>query len=276
MSTIQFIPNNPENILSETIATYSARFGVPLNPADPERIMIDVLAYRESVLRGAMENLMRQNFVQYAAAPHLDNWGALFGVGRLDGESDNEYRQRILNSPHSAIGTESAYRLAILSLEAIADITIERKSDDPTLPPGVIRLTPLIKNVVNGVVFGAPHTAETVEALNAIIYADTFGIIGPVFIYRHAEAAPIDGAVVVRAILGYNVEQVRRNVDRKISEYFGALSQKFTSTFGVFDLERAIQSAEGVLTVVNMDFPNIPVLRPGEYYTRGTITITAQ
>lgn len=137
MSTIQFIPNNPENILAETIATYSQRYGEPLNPADPERIMIDVMAYRENVLRGAMENLMRQNFVQYASAPHLDNRGALFGVGRLDGETDDDYRLRILNSPHSAIGTENAYRLAILSLEQIADITIERKSDDPTLPPGV-------------------------------------------------------------------------------------------------------------------------------------------
>lgn len=276
MSEIQFIPNNAENILSETIATYSQRFGEPLNHADPERIMIDVLAYRESVLRGEMENLMRQNFVQYAAAPHLDNWGSLFGVARLNGETDDDYRLRILNSPHSAIGTENAYRLAILSLEQIADITIERKSDDPHLPPGVIRLTPLIKNVVSSIVYGAPHTAETVEAIDAIIYADTFGIIGPMFIYRHAEAAQIDGAVVVRIILGYNAEQVRRNIDRKIAEYFGNLSQKFTSTFGVFDMERVIQSAEGVLTVVNMDFPNIPVLRPGEYYTRGIITITAQ
>lgn len=276
MSTIQFIPNNPETILTDTIATYSQQFGEPLHPADPERIMIDVMAYRESVLRGEMENLMRQNFVQYAAAPHLDSWGALFGVARLDGETDDDYRLRILNSPHSAIGTENAYRLAILSLETIADITIERKSDDPTLPPGVIRLTPLIENVVDGVVYGVPHTPETVEAINAIIYADTFGIIGPIFIYRHAQAAPIDGTVIVRAILGYNVEQVRRNVDRKIAEYFGAISQKFTSTFGVFDLERAIQSAEGVLTVVNMDFPNIPVLRLGQYYTRGITTITAQ
>lgn len=129
---------------------------------------------------------------------------------------------------------------------------------------------------MNGIVQGAPHTAETLQALDAIIYADTFGIIGPVFIYRHAQAVPIDGSVVVRAILGYNIEQVRRNVDRKVAEYFGALSQKFTSTFGVFDLERVIQSAEGVLTVVNIDFQNVAVLRSGEYYTRGAITITAQ
>ena len=63
MSEIQFITNDPETILAETIATYQQAAGEVLNPADPERILIDAMAYRESILRARMEFLMRQNFV---------------------------------------------------------------------------------------------------------------------------------------------------------------------------------------------------------------------
>ena len=134
MADKQFIQNDPEQILADTIATYQQNTGIRLNTADPERMLINCMAYREMILRGNMEYLMRQNFVQYASSDNLDDWGELFGVIRLDGESDDNYRQRILSSTKGTIGTLEAHRQRILATPGVCDIRIFRKSDDNTLP----------------------------------------------------------------------------------------------------------------------------------------------
>lgn len=274
MSTIQFIPNDPEQILAQTIATYTREFSEPLNPADAERIMIDVMAYRESVLRGEIEYLMRQNFVQYASGEHLDNWGALFGIIRFAGETDDDYRHRIIDSSHEAVGTEAAYRQAIMGIDSVSDVVIERKSDDQTLPPGVVRLTPLVRRVIDEVVCAAPHQTELERVFDEVLYADNFGVLGAMFIYRHAVPVPVNGRVSVRPILGFTTQQITRNINHRITEYFGVLSLKFDSAFGVFDLERALIGVEGALSISELDFPNVPVKKTGEFYTLGQISIS--
>lgn len=274
MSEIQFIPNDPEAILSETIATYQQASGETLNPADPERIMIDTMAYRESVLRARIEYLMRQNFVQYASAPALDNWGALLGVSRNDGETDDEYSARILNSTHNAIGTEEAYRQRILALDQVSDLIITRKADEPTLPPGFVRLTPLMCTISEaGIAAGSVHTTELEQVILNDIQADDFGVVGPVFIFAAANPVPLSGSVSVRAVLGANRETLEKNVNRKIAEYFGTLSLHYAGDFGAYDLERAVLAADGVLSVAAIDFPNIPVKRPADFYAQGTVTV---
>lgn len=274
MSDIQFIPNDPETILSETIATYQQQSGETLNPADAERIMIDVMAYRESIIRARMEFLMRQNFVQYASAPALDNWGALLGVSRNENETDDAYRARILNSSHSAIGTEAAYKARILALPRVSDLIIARKNDDPTLPPGVVRLTPLMREVTaQGVAVGNVHNAELAKAIISNIEVADFGVIGPVFVFSEATAVILNGSISIRAVIGVDQATLERNVSRKIEEYFGALSLHYEGNFGAYDLERMILAADGVLSVADIDFTNIPVKRIGDFYTQGDVTV---
>lgn len=274
MSEIRFIPNDPEAILSETIATYQQITGETLNPADPERIMIDTMAYRESILRARMEFLMRQNFVQYATAPALDNWGALFGIGRNEGETDEEYRARILRNTHKAIGTQAAYKARILALPQVTDLILTCKSEEPTLPPGMVRLTPLMRIVSQeGVAAGTVHTPELEKAILSDIQTEDFGVIGPVFVFSAAKPVPLSGNVSVRAVLGINTQTLERNINRKLAEYFGALSLRFEGEFGAYDLERTLLAADGVLSVAAIDFPNIPVKRPGDFYTQGTVTV---
>ena len=54
MAEKQFIPNDPEQILSDIIASYQRNAGAKLNPADPERLLVDCMGYREMILRGNM------------------------------------------------------------------------------------------------------------------------------------------------------------------------------------------------------------------------------
>ena len=179
-----------------------------------------------------------------------------------------------MNSTHNAIGTEEAYRQRILALEQVADLIIIRKSEEPTLPPGMVRLIPLMRAVSeDGAAAGAVHTPELEQIILADIQADDFGVVGPVFIFSEANPVPLSGSISVRAVLGTNQETLEKNVTRKIAEYFGTLSLHYEGDFGAFDLERAVLAADGVLSVAAIDFPNIPVKRPADFYTQGVVTV---
>ena len=274
MADIEFIKKDPELILEEIIAEYQRQSQTKLHPADAEMILVDCMAYREMILRGEMENLMRQNFVQYASGVNLDNWGALWGLNRETGETDDEYRIRILAVAKGTIGTRSAYFSRIKSVTGVSDILIIQKFEDHTLPPGYVRLIPLMKTISDNMVEGAGvHNAELERNILESITAADFGIVGPVFVFQSAEPVPVNGSVEVRAILGFDENQLRQNVRLKIEEYFGQLSKQFSGEFGVFDLERKILEAAGVVKVTHMDFPNVPTTGTGEFYTQGNVTI---
>lgn len=274
MADIQFIKNDPEQILADTVSEYQRLAGAKLNPADAEMILIDCMAYRESVLRGSMEEIMRQNFVQYATGVNLDNWGSLWGINREKGESDDEYRVRILAVAKGTIGTKAAYFARIMAVLGVSDILIIQKVDDNTLPPGVIKLIPLMRQISERMIeHGAVHDEDLKRRIMESITMADFGIIGPVFIFQEAVPVAVNGIIDVRGVLGFSVELLRQNIALKVEEYFGELSKKFDSSFGEFDLERKVLEAEGVLKVTRISFPNVPTIGTGEFYTEGEILI---
>lgn len=276
MAEHQFIPNDPEQILADTIATYQRNAGLKLNAADPERLVVDCMVYREMILRGQMEELMRQNFVQYATGSSLDFWAELFGLKRLEGESDESLRERILASTRGKIGTYEAYRQRILAIPGVSDIAIIRKCEDNTLPPGVVRLIPIMEQQTPELTTtGVPHDAMLETAIQGSINAVDFGIIGAVFIFQPAVPVPVNGYITVRGIVNYPREQLKKNVERRIDDYFNRLSLRFDNEFGAYDLEREVLAADGVLTGgVAVSFPNVPTKRMGEFLTKGTVNIT--
>lgn len=79
-----FIERNPEKITQEWIALYEEKTGKKLQPAQIERILIDVGVYRENLLRIAIQEAAKQNLVNFATYPMLDYLGELVGVKRLE------------------------------------------------------------------------------------------------------------------------------------------------------------------------------------------------
>lgn len=82
-----FIERDAEAITAEMIARYEADSGKTLYPAQAERLLIDLIAYREMLLRSAIQDAAKQNLVRYARAPMLDYLGELVGVYRLAAQS---------------------------------------------------------------------------------------------------------------------------------------------------------------------------------------------
>ena len=73
-----FIERNPEKIINEWIALYEEKSGKSLQPAQIERLMIDVGAYRESILRVAIQETAKQNLL-----PCGMNQNLMIAFGRL-------------------------------------------------------------------------------------------------------------------------------------------------------------------------------------------------
>lgn len=79
----QFIERDVNKITQEWIALYEQKTGKTLQPAQIERILIDVGVYRESLLRIGIQEAAKQNLVNFATYPMLDYLGELVGVYRI-------------------------------------------------------------------------------------------------------------------------------------------------------------------------------------------------
>jgi phage-related baseplate assembly protein len=75
-----FLETAPAVIADEMVAAFEATTGRTLYPAQVERLLIDVMAYRESLVRQGIQNAAEQNLVDFADGGHLEALGRLLGV----------------------------------------------------------------------------------------------------------------------------------------------------------------------------------------------------
>lgn len=82
-----FVDRDPEAVTRDIIAAYEAETGRVLQPAQVERLIADMIAYRESLTRIAAQEAAKQNLLAYARFPMLDHLGELVGVKRLPAQA---------------------------------------------------------------------------------------------------------------------------------------------------------------------------------------------
>lgn len=83
----KFIETDQQAVLEACIRKYEDLTGRTLYPAQSERLLINLIAYREHLVRVGIQEAAKQNLVRYAQAPMLDMLGELVGVTRLAAES---------------------------------------------------------------------------------------------------------------------------------------------------------------------------------------------
>jgi phage-related baseplate assembly protein len=74
---------DPNLILADMIAEFEAASGRTLQPAQVERLLINLYAYRESLVRNAIQYAAEQNLLAFASFPMLDYLGQVLSVNRL-------------------------------------------------------------------------------------------------------------------------------------------------------------------------------------------------
>jgi len=80
---LEFIKTDSALIEEQFIKAYENLTGRTLNPADPERLFIDVLVYVITILRNDINYSANQNLLAFANGEVLDKLGELLGVERL-------------------------------------------------------------------------------------------------------------------------------------------------------------------------------------------------
>lgn len=83
MSAPEFVTRDPAGVVAALVAQYETETGRTLYPAQVERLLINLVAYRESLTRELIQDTAVQNLVSFARRPYLDALGELMGVARL-------------------------------------------------------------------------------------------------------------------------------------------------------------------------------------------------
>lgn len=96
-----FISRDVATITQEWISLYEQKTGKTLQPAQIERILIDVGVYRESLLRIGIQEAAKQNLVNFATYPMLDYLGELVGVYRIPAKASNTTIKFVLSEIQS-------------------------------------------------------------------------------------------------------------------------------------------------------------------------------
>ncbi|MCZ2203994.1 baseplate J/gp47 family protein [Bartonella sp. A05] len=104
--------------------------------SDPAAKVIEAFSYREFLLRQRINEAAQNTILDFATGDHLDNLGDWHGVPRLEGESDERYRERIRLHSRGGLGggTEPYYKHVAMSADSrVKDAIIYRKGKDPTI-----------------------------------------------------------------------------------------------------------------------------------------------
>lgn len=109
---ITVIPEEVKQIVADCIAQYEQATGKVLQPAHIERLIIDVYAYRELLVRKGINEAFRQTFPQTATGIALDLCGEPLGCYRLQNKAARTILRFSIKGEHPSIlipkGTEVA------------------------------------------------------------------------------------------------------------------------------------------------------------------------
>ncbi len=81
-----FVESNYDEIINELISLWEQATGETLQPAQVERLILNVIAYRENVLKLAINEAAKQNLLAFAKDEKLDHLGTLLGIKRLSAQ----------------------------------------------------------------------------------------------------------------------------------------------------------------------------------------------
>lgn len=119
MAAPEFISNNPTTIINEVIAYYEAQTGNTLQPAQVERILLDCIAYRESLIRGQIQAACENNLISYAVGPSLDYLVEILGVTRTAPIAALVDIDFTLDAGHPGVTIPSDTRIASVDGQAV-------------------------------------------------------------------------------------------------------------------------------------------------------------
>lgn len=216
---------DPNLVLADMIAGFEAAAGRTLQPAQVERLLINLYAYRESLVRNAIQYAAQQNLLAFAVFPMIDYLGQLVGVTRLTAQSATTTLEFTLANPLTvgvtiAAGTlagtndgQYSFATAAAAMIPAGALSVAVTAVAVQAGPGangylagqvsaLLSASAIIGSVSNTAVTAGGSAPETDDHLRARIQAapNQFSVAGPAGAYRFF-ALGVDPAIIDAQIL---------------------------------------------------------------------------
>jgi len=200
---------DPNAILNDMISSFQNLAGRTLQPAQVERLLINLYGFRESLVRNQIQNTGLQSLLAFSSFPMIDYLGQLLGVTRLNAQGASTTLQFTLNAALTVpitipAGTLASTQDGQVAFATGAALTIAAGATSGSVAavcttPGAIgngyavglvsvQLNPnvQISAVSNTTVTGGGAAPETDAHLRARIQAapNQFSVAGPTGAYR--------------------------------------------------------------------------------------------
>ncbi len=242
----QIIPSELNTVLKEIVDEYQKKTGKILSPAHIENSLIQVYAYRENLIREAINYAFLQNFPQFATGFALDLCGEPFGCKRLENENDEDYRKRILLAPESftTCGTIGSYEFhARQASHEVADVFITHADN------GIVEITILAKT-------GIP-TSELINQVRTYVNDDSRRTLCDSIIVKPAEAVTYQINATLDLLKNVDEATVKKQASLAIKNWLA--QRKFILGEDIVPL--AIQQILKVDGVYNVNLSSPSLLR---------------
>lgn len=214
-----------EVILAAMLADLVARDPsfTALVESDPAFKILEVAAYRETILRQRVNDAARAVMLAYANAGDLDQLGALVGVARLvldEGdpdqsipptmETDEDFRRRIQLAPEgfSVAGPEGAYTFHALSADPRV---LDASATSPS--PGEVVVSVLSREG------DGTASAELVDIVEAVLAADDVRPLTDHVTVQSAGVTPYQVEAVVYTFAGPDASVVMAESLARLQKY---------------------------------------------------------
>lgn len=253
-----------ETILAAMIADLQARDPsyTEILESDPGVKILEVAAARELILRQRINDALQSTLLRFAGGGDLDNLAAFYGVTRLEGESDDALRPRIIERVmgSSTAGGTAWYRYAALSASPLVkDAAVSSPA------PGEV-----LVNILSTQGNGTPSSG-LLTTVNTALQSDSVRVI--------TDVVTVAGATINTVPV---TAQVYLYPDTPIEVFNGlqaSLTAAFTAASGLgWDVTRSWLIAQihpaGVQRVTLTAPANDVVCGPGQAPALGAITLT--
>lgn len=158
----QYLPLDVNAIVNECIAYYEAETGRTLQPAQVERLIINMIAYRERLLREQINEAANLNLVEFSKAPFIDYLGQLVGVVRLPASAAAALFSFEFEPIHGALIVPAGF--TVTSADGLATFTLQ---DDLTVAENVSTVSDIQLVCTSEGIVGNGYVAGQVNVINA-------------------------------------------------------------------------------------------------------------
>jgi phage-related baseplate assembly protein len=195
-----------DEILAEITAKLPTE--ITLLESDPAAKILEIVAFREMILRERINNAAKANLLAFAGGNDLDYLAEFYGVERQEGESDDSFRLRIKAriAAFSNAGSKEHYRFHTLSSSPHVKDALASSPD-----PGVVKIS-ILSDSEDG-----RASEELLETVKNYINRDDIKMLTDTVQVVSCNIIPLDVVVEIRASNTLALQAIRSNFIEKFN-----------------------------------------------------------